>query len=365
MPQTGAISAFPWQALEPLPRAAQARLRAARRFVEQALEPGQLAGAFSQLLEVPVELLVKAVDNRAPAKSLVRVGLEPATGGSGWVVGVEPALASTLLSILLRRPAPLVSAESELDASLLGALSALFVEGARRAGGSIALRPARVDTSALTDALVVQVTVLVQGKPYAAAAWLPAALVVPPPERPARALLAALGESEVAVPLVVGTSLATARMLGELTLGAAFCPGNGLWIDGSGRGRAVLISGTSERGVAVELGYAGEIVLREPATVALAAAEATPMQSDEASEQTLADAVLDAPLVVRVELGQVSLPAREWGALKPGDVIGTGRRLAEPVSLRAGGQVLARGELVNLEGELAVRVLELLPNDRG
>lgn len=88
------------------------------------------------------------------------------------------------------------------------------------------------------------------------------------------------------------------------------------------------------------------------------------MVSDDTSDPTLADVVLDAPLVVRIEVGQVSMPAREWGALKPGDVIGTGRRLAEPVLLRAGGQVLARGELVNLEGELAVRVLELSPKDR-
>jgi len=262
---------------------------------------------------------------------------------------------------LLRRPAPLVSADAELDSTLLGALSALFVEAARRAGGTHALQPARVNAGALADAAIVHATVILQGRPYSAAAWLPPVFALPPPERPARALLGELGESELALPLVIGTSLATPRLLAEITIGAAFCPGSGLWVDASGRGRAVLVSGTSERGVAVELGYAGEIVLREPTTVALAATEATPMHSDEASDPTLADAVLDAPLVVRVELGQVSMSAREWGALKPGDVIGTGRRLAEPVLLRAGGQVLARGELVNLEGELAVRVLELSP----
>jgi flagellar motor switch/type III secretory pathway protein FliN len=364
MPRIGAISAFPWQALEPLPRAPQAQLRAVRRYLEQALEPGRLAHSLSEVLETPVELVVRAVDNRAPPTSFVRIGLTLAEGAGGWVIGLEPPLASALLASLLRRPAPLLSAEAELDSTLLGALSALFVEAARRSGGTHALRPAAVSASALSDAAIVHATVIVQGKPYSAAAWLPPVFAAPPPERPARALLGELGENELALPLVIGVSLATPRSLSELTLGAAFCPGSKLWVDASGRGHGVLVCGASERGLAVELGYAGEIVLREPTTVALAATEATPMQSDEASDPTLADAVLDAPLVVRVELGQVSMSAREWAALKPGDVLGTGRRLAEPVVLRSGGQVLARGELVSLEGELAVRVLELSPKDR-
>jgi flagellar motor switch/type III secretory pathway protein FliN len=84
------------------------------------------------------------------------------------------------------------------------------------------------------------------------------------------------------------------------------------------------------------------------------------MTSDDASDPpTLAQAVLDAPIVVRVELGSVSMSAREGAALKPGDVLQSGRRIGERVLLRTGGQVVARGELVNVEGELGVRVIEL------
>ncbi|HWA78439.1 MAG TPA: FliM/FliN family flagellar motor switch protein [Polyangiaceae bacterium] len=362
MARTGAISAFPWQTLEPVARAPIAALRASRRLLAQAFDPVRLAAGLARVLETPVEIVLRAVDNRAPAADFVRIGLERAAAPGTWVVGVEPALASALLALLLRRPVPLVATNAELDSTLFGALGALLVEGARATGTLEALRPARVNAGALVGATVLHVTVIVKDKPYAAAAWLPSVLALAP-ELSTHDLFATLGDSELKLPLVVASCLTTPRALAELTVGAAFCPGE-FWVDASLRGRAVLVAGTSERGVAVELQASGEIVLREATAVALAAPEATKMVSNDAPDETLADAVLDAPLVVRVELGAVSMPAREWGALKPGDVIGTGRRLAEPVLLRAGGQVLARGELVNLEGELAVRVLELVTKDR-
>ncbi len=78
---------------------------------------------------------------------------------------------------------------------------------------------------------------------------------------------------------------------------------------------------------------------------------------------TLTEALLDAPIVVRVEVGAVSMTVREWAKLGPGDVIETGRRIADPVVLRVGGREVARGELVNVEGELGVRIQELLGGD--
>jgi flagellar motor switch/type III secretory pathway protein FliN len=76
--------------------------------------------------------------------------------------------------------------------------------------------------------------------------------------------------------------------------------------------------------------------------------------------QTLTDAALDAPVVVRVELGVVSLTARAWAELAPGDVIQTGHPVGQPVLLRIAGRAVARGELVSVDGELGVRVRELL-----
>jgi len=80
--------------------------------------------------------------------------------------------------------------------------------------------------------------------------------------------------------------------------------------------------------------------------------------SNEENQTATSDVVLEAPLVVRVELGAVTLPAHEWAALGEGDVIALGRRVSEPVSLRIAGVEVARGELVDIEGELGVRLRE-------
>ena len=76
-----------------------------------------------------------------------------------------------------------------------------------------------------------------------------------------------------------------------------------------------------------------------------------------AGASALAEAVADAPVVVRVELGSVTMTAREWARLGPGDVVELGRPLGSLVTLRAGGVALAEGELVEVEGELGVRLI--------
>ena len=81
-------------------------------------------------------------------------------------------------------------------------------------------------------------------------------------------------------------------------------------------------------------------------------------------EKDLNQVVLDAPVVVRVEVGAVTLTAREWAAVRPGDVLETGVGLGEPVVLRVAGKEVARGELVSVDGELGVRILELVAPGR-
>lgn len=74
---------------------------------------------------------------------------------------------------------------------------------------------------------------------------------------------------------------------------------------------------------------------------------------------SLAEAVGEVPVVVRVEIGTAQLSAREWSQLGPGDVLTVGRRVKEPVSIRVSGVEVARGELVDVEGEVGVRILSL------
>ncbi len=72
----------------------------------------------------------------------------------------------------------------------------------------------------------------------------------------------------------------------------------------------------------------------------------------------LAEDLAELPLAVRVEIGNATLAAREWAALGPGDVLVLDRRVGDPVSLRIGGRVLARGELVEVDGAIGVRITE-------
>jgi flagellar motor switch/type III secretory pathway protein FliN len=76
------------------------------------------------------------------------------------------------------------------------------------------------------------------------------------------------------------------------------------------------------------------------------------------TQEATAEALGDAPVVVRVEVGTAQMLAREWAELCPGDVVTLGRKLGEPVILRAGGVEIARGELVQVDGEVGVRILE-------
>ena len=68
----------------------------------------------------------------------------------------------------------------------------------------------------------------------------------------------------------------------------------------------------------------------------------------------------DVPVVARVEIGSVEMSAAAWAGLRPGDAITTGRRVGSTVSLRVSGVEVARGELVQIDGEIGVRILEKL-----
>ncbi|MDB4964800.1 MAG: type secretion system apparatus protein YscQ/HrcQ [Myxococcales bacterium] len=65
------------------------------------------------------------------------------------------------------------------------------------------------------------------------------------------------------------------------------------------------------------------------------------------------------PVEVVCELGRVTISGRELIELRPGAVIPAGRPLSGPVDLTVGGRVVARGELVDVEGEIGVRIVQI------
>lgn len=67
----------------------------------------------------------------------------------------------------------------------------------------------------------------------------------------------------------------------------------------------------------------------------------------------------EAPVELTVTLGTTRLSLRQVTELAIGQIIQLGRPLAGPFELRAEGRVLGRGELVDVDGELAVRIVSL------
>jgi type III secretion system YscQ/HrcQ family protein len=72
-----------------------------------------------------------------------------------------------------------------------------------------------------------------------------------------------------------------------------------------------------------------------------------------------ADLMNDIPLQISVELGRVSTTAEEVVALKVGHVFDLNRVAGEPLDLSVMGKVVARGELVEIDGNLGIRILSL------
>ena len=67
----------------------------------------------------------------------------------------------------------------------------------------------------------------------------------------------------------------------------------------------------------------------------------------------------DTPIELCLTLASFTLPLGELAALQPGDVIDTGRAVGAHVTLTASGRAVAIGELVELNGDVGLRVLEL------
>jgi flagellar motor switch/type III secretory pathway protein FliN len=85
----------------------------------------------------------------------------------------------------------------------------------------------------------------------------------------------------------------------------------------------------------------------------------TPMSQQSASENPAAPpavAPLDVPVTLIVELGRVNLTLTQLASLKPGDVVELGRHSRAPVELTSGGRLVARGELVQIDTDLGVRL---------
>lgn len=79
-----------------------------------------------------------------------------------------------------------------------------------------------------------------------------------------------------------------------------------------------------------------------------------------ATAKTNLGALLDVPLKVTVELGRTSLLVAEILTLRTGGVIELEKLEGEPLDIKVGGKLIARGVAVVVNERLAVRVTEIL-----
>ena len=141
-----------------------------------------------------------------------------------------------------------------------------------------------------------------------------------------------------------------------------------------GIGDVVLLEGRSQEAVSLRLGSwsirgslrANELVI-ESVISCQGGSAMNPGEifSDHECPALEAADVGALPVEITVEAGRVELTVAQVAALSAGDVVTLPGDVLGPVELRAGSTLLARGELVDVEGRRGVRVLEVPPRSGG
>lgn len=185
---------------------------------------------------------------------------------------------------------------------------------------------------AVTIAFTVELPTPLSATPMTVTARFPLDILVrPPPPRP-------LPAWPLELPVVVGrcalprASLSHLAVRDVIVIAPGIAPGLELVIGAGG-------VGLSAPPGAVEARVATEYVSRDMA---------------------LAD---DANLEVTVQLGTTRLSLRQLGELAIGQIVPLGRPLAGPYEVRAAGRMVGHGELVDIDGELGVRMVSIADQD--
>jgi flagellar motor switch/type III secretory pathway protein FliN len=357
------VTAYPWGSLEPVSRTVLRSWGELRRQLTAWPSLDQLQRCFGELTGSDVRISIRALKTGDPDQTGPRA-LELTLDAAVPVrLELDPALVSAAVGRTLGQAPGVDNLSERVDPSLLGAMAALVSEALRRCGIPTARRARAPDPTGV--ALEMDATIVLGDSAYSARLWTWSAHPVQN-RISAEPSLDGSGDVMVQLPLVVGAAWASPGELESLGAGDAWLPGQGFWLDHQGAGRALLIAPDGEQGVWVDLTPEGRAVLLNQ--VGRLSVDPDPdctggaadmSKSDDKLTSTLTSAVLDAPVAVRVEIGAISLTVREWAALNPGDVLQLGRRIGDPVVLRIAGREVARGDLVNVEGEVGVRIREL------
>jgi type III secretion system YscQ/HrcQ family protein len=226
--------------------------------------------------------------------------------------------------------------------------------------------PEPIPAGAIADAITVRWPVQVGAIAGSVRLWLPGPLAAKlarstPPAPPPDALRTRFGMLAGCWRALAG-SVSMPRGLGRLRVGGVHP------IDGAAlRGTPTSPEGPVELSArdrdgrswfeaeAVPLSGGGRIRLRSPLRREILPREAVTV-STPTEPPGGTPAATDVPVTLAVELGRISLPLLRVADLKPGDVLELGRHAREPVELTSNGRLVARGELVQIDTELGVRI---------
>jgi flagellar motor switch protein FliM len=395
------IAEFPWRAL---PRVAAGEARASRALARtfgpalRARATAALAELFGQRVELSARrrawLPCEPLDVGARGAIVV---LEAAHGPIVLEIDAELALAA-VGAMAGRKSLPKIARDRAIPDEIAGALAGIAQWVARACGidayaAGASTRPTAESARArLRDAaeraIVLDLAVNVGTLRGALRLCTNAPSFVE--ERSALApldVIRALGATPLALHLVAASGWLPAREVALLVRGDALVVDAA---EGLARaGACVLAAASADAGVsvdrvgawpaeAVRIGARRVGLAPEPGTVERGGLERTagrggPLASESSNSEAtveiaaiddggpLVEALADAPVLVRVEIGSVTLPAREWAAIGVGDVVALDRRVGDAVHLRVARRIIARGELVDVDGAIGVRVLERLP----
>ena len=290
--------------------------------------------------------------------TIVAVVLAMPSVGVRMAVELDPRLAACIVDRVLGGSAgpsiavP-VAAASELERGVLTYVAARVVADAAAAAWQVlavvTTRAALAAAIGDAGAVVWPVTVELGGDRGIARAWLPEPALR---ARPTTALRIPRG---LVIPMTLEAGRASLAGSDLVTLR----PGDVVVLDDAWRqaGRLRLRVAGGARMIAW--------VREEPTGLTVSAIEPGPgprHKEDDVSDETEREALTragDAPVELTIEIARFHMPLAELAALRPGEVVRAGVPLDARVVLRAGDSAVAEGELVDVEGEVGIRLLKL------
>jgi flagellar motor switch protein FliN len=124
----------------------------------------------------------------------------------------------------------------------------------------------------------------------------------------------------------------------------------------------------ADASVQVAVTAAAEVAVPVPAPLALTAPPGSvdaPGALPSAGKSGNLEVVLDIEMPLIVRFGRTLMTLKTLAALGPGSILDMGRSPDEPVEILVGEQVIARGEVVIVDGKYGVRITDLVsPSDR-